>query len=166
MVDFDSLRKARSTTNVTHPKDIFLRLPKPPGIDDLWQSQAEALDDWFDRRNEQDLVLKLNTGGGKTLVGLLIARSTLAEKGGPVLFLCATNQLAQQTISHARQFGITAVPYVSGQDLDGEFLSGRAIMVASYQALFNGWSYFGTLGERREIVRPSAIVLDDAHTAF
>ncbi len=166
MVDFDSLRKARSTTNVTHPKDIFLRLPKPPGIDDLWQSQAEALDDWFDRRNEQDLVLKLNTGGGKTLVGLLIARSTLAEKGGPVLFLCATNQLAQQTISHARQFGITAVPYVSGQDLDGEFLSGRAIMVASYQALFNGWSYFGTLGGRREIVRPSAIVLDDAHTAF
>ena len=166
MVDFDRLRRARSTAHVTHPKDIFLRLPKPPGIDDLWQSQAEALDEWFERRDEQDIVLKLNTGGGKTLVGLLMARSTLAEKGGPVLFLCATNQLAQQTISHASQFGIAVVPYVRGQDLNGEFLSGKAIMVASYQALFNGLSYFGTAAGRREIVRPAAIVLDDAHTAF
>lgn len=166
MVNFDRLRRARSTANVIHPRDIFLRLPKPPGIDDLWQSQAEALDDWFERRDEPDLVLKLNTGGGKTLVGLLMARSTLAEKGGPVLFLCATNQLAQQTIAHASQFGISVVPYVGGQDLSGEFLSGKAIMVASYQALFNGLSYFGTAGGWREIVRPSAIVLDDAHTAF
>ena len=39
-------------------------------------------------------------------------------------------------------------------------------MVASYQALFNGFSLFGTAGGRREIVRPTAVILDDAHTAF
>ena len=166
MVDFDKFRRARSTTKVIQPKDIFLRLPKPPGVDDLWQSQAEALDEWFERRDEQDLVLKLNTGGGKTLVGLLMAQSTLAEKGGPVLFLCATNQLAQQTMSHARPFGIPVVPYVTGQDWNSDFLNGRAIMVASYQALFNGLSKFGTAGGWKEIVHPTAIVLDDAHTAF
>ena len=166
MVNFDDFRKVRENKTVIIPRDIFLRLPKPPGVDDLWQSQAEALDEWFTRREEQDLVLKLNTGGGKTLVGLLIAQSTLAEKDGPVLFLCATNQLAQQTISHAQQFGIRAVPYVPGQDLYSDFLNGRAIMVASYQALFNGLSKFGTAGRGREIVRPAAIVLDDAHTAF
>ena len=166
MVNFDDFRKVRENKTVIIPRDIFLRLPKPPGVDDLWQSQAEALDEWFTRREEQDLVLKLNTGGGKTLVGLLIAQSTLAEKDGPVLFLCATNQLAQQTISHAQQFGIRAVPYVPGQDLHSDFLNGRAIMIASYQALFNGLSKFGTAGRGREIVRPAAIVLDDAHTAF
>ena len=166
MVNIDQLRRTRSTTKVIHPREVFLRLPKPPGIDDLWQSQAEALDEWFKRRTQQDLVLKLNTGGGKTLVGLLIAQSTLAEVGGPVLFLCATNQLAQQTIAHANQFGIDVVPYLRGQDLSSEFINGRAIMVASYQALFNGFSKFGTVGGRREIVRPAAIILDDAHTAF
>ena len=166
MVDFDGLRRARSTAKVVQPKDIFLRLPKPPGVDDLWQSQAEALDEWFERRDEQDLVLKLNTGGGKTLVGLLMAQSTLAEKGGSVLFLCATNQLAQQTIIQASPFGIRVVPYVSGQDLNGDFLNGKAIMVASYQALFNGLSKFGIAGGRREVIHPTAIVLDDAHTAF
>ncbi|MDE2838038.1 MAG: DEAD/DEAH box helicase family protein [Chloroflexota bacterium] len=166
MVDFDRLRRARSNAKVVHPKDIFLRLPKPEGIDDLWQSQAEALDEWFGRRDQRDLVLKLNTGGGKTLVGLLMAQSTLAENGGPVLFLCATNQLVQQTVSHATPFGIRVVPYIAGQDLDGDFLSGKAIMVASYQALFNGLSKFGVAGGRRDIVHPTAIILDDAHTAF
>ena len=114
MVNFGELRRARSTTKALHPKDIFLRLPKPLGVDDLWQSQAEALEEWFDRRDQQDLVIKLNTGGGKTLVGLLMAQSTLAEKGGPVIFLCATNQLSRQTISHASLFGIPVVPFVSG----------------------------------------------------
>ena len=166
MVNFDDIRRIRESRTVIKPRDIFLRLPKPPGVDDLWQSQAEALDEWFMRRDEQDLVLKLNTGGGKTLVGLLIAQSTLAEKDGPVLFLCATNQLAQQTVTHAQQFGIRAVQYIAGRDLNSEFLNGRAIMVASYQALFNGLSKFGTSGGGRELVRPAAIVLDDAHTAF
>ncbi len=166
MVNFDQLKRARSTSKPIHPKDIFLRLPKPQGVDDLWQSQAEALDVWFERREQQDLVIKLNTGGGKTLVGLLMAQSTLAEKGGPVLYLCATVQLARQTISHAALFGIPAIPYVPGQEFDSAFLNEKAIMVASYQALFNGLSRFGTVGGWREIVRPTAIVLDDAHTAF
>lgn len=53
----------------------------------MYTSQTEILQKWFDRRNERDIVLKLHTGGGKTLVGLLIAQSTQNETGEPVLYL-------------------------------------------------------------------------------
>ncbi len=51
------------------------------------------LDNWFARRNEQDVVVKLHTGGGKTLVALLMAQSVMNEIGEPVLYLAPTNQL-------------------------------------------------------------------------
>jgi len=61
------------------PLRIFQRLPKPPHINDLWESQSDALRLWTTRRNQNDLVIKLNTGGGKTLVGLLIGQALLNE---------------------------------------------------------------------------------------
>ncbi len=73
MVDFNNLRSLRARPTPIEPTEILLRLPKPPGLDDLWGSQAQALKEWFKRREERDLVIRLNTGGGKTLLGLLIA---------------------------------------------------------------------------------------------
>ena len=70
MVDFKKLREAKAKPKPKHPRDIFNALPKPPGINDLYASQAEALDGWYNRRTEKDLVVKLHTGGGKTLVGV------------------------------------------------------------------------------------------------
>ncbi len=135
-----------------NPTDIFLRLPRSPGIDDLWSSQAEALRAWFERRNEKDIVIKLNTGGGKTLVGLLIAQSIINEHHGPVLYLSPTVQLVSQTLGLAKRYGIQAVCYERGQDLDDKFLSGRSVMVATYAALFNGLTRFGIAGGARDIV--------------
>ena len=91
MVDFNRLRQRRPQSTPIKPRDIFLRLPKAPGIDELWLSQGEALEQWNDRRGERDVVIKLNTGGGKTLVGLLIAQSIINESGGPVLSPVSTN---------------------------------------------------------------------------
>mgnify|MGYP001101382302 CR=1 FL=1 len=91
-------------------------------------------------------MIKLNTGGGKTLVGLLIAQSIINESGGPVLYLTPTTQLMEQTINKAKEYGLQAVPYVPGQDLDEAFLSGRSIMVSTYRALFNSQSRFGISG--------------------
>ena len=76
MVDFDKLRTQKKKPKVIEPTEIFRRLPKPPGINDLYTSQAEVLNAWFLRRMEKDVVVKLHTGGGKTLVGLLMAQST------------------------------------------------------------------------------------------
>lgn len=44
---------------------------------------------------------KLNTGGGKTPVGLLIGQALLHELRQPVLYLCPNSQLVRQTAEKA-----------------------------------------------------------------
>ena len=117
MVDFNKLRLQSQRAAPVDPLEIFRRLPKPQGINDLYTSQAEVLEAWFNRRNERDTVVKLHTGGGKTLVGLLMAQSTLNELKEPVLYLAPTTQLVNQTLEKARSLGITAVPYIRKQPL-------------------------------------------------
>ena len=168
MVDFSKLRRRQAKSAPVDPADIFLRLPKAPGFDDLWSSQADALKQWFNRRAEQDIVIKLNTGGGKTLVGLLIAQSIINERQGSVLYLCPTTQLQGQIIEQSQKYGILTVPYVTGggEDLSEEFLGAQAVMVATYHALFNGRSKFGISGTPGGTVALQGLILDDAHTAF
>ena len=165
MVDFNKLRRQRQNQEPLHPGEIFLRLPKSPGLDDLWSGQAEALRLWYERRAEKDIVIKLNTGGGKTLVGLLIGQSILNERKGPVLYLCPTTQLQDQIIEQSARYGIPAVPYMKGQELSKEFMAAEAVMIATYHALFNGRSKFGVSGASSH-VHLEGLILDDAHTAF
>ncbi len=165
MVDFEKLRTKKKKTKAIEPSEIFRRLPKPPGINDLYTSQAEVLQTWFARRKERDVVLKLHTGGGKTLVGLLVAQSTLNEIGEPVLYLAPTVQLVNQALDKAKAHGIPAVPYQSGQPLNDDFINSNVIMVATYKALFNGRSKFGLRGGGQPQA-VSAVILDDAHVAF
>ncbi|MCM0084537.1 DEAD/DEAH box helicase [Geomonas sp. Red32] len=162
MVDFDKLRVKPKKPKAIEPFEIFRRLPKPEGINDLYTSQAEVLQSWFGRRNERDVVLKLHTGGGKTLVGLLMAQSSINETGEPALYLAPTVQLVNQTIEKANAHGIPAVAYQPGKPLHDDFLNANAVMVATYKALFNGRSKFGLRGKSSPI-RVSAIILDDAH---
>ena len=168
MVDFGKLGKGSAKPAPVDPGEIFLRLPKSPGFDDLWSSQADALKQWFDRRNDRDIVIKLNTGGGKTLVGLLIAQSIINERNGPVLYLCPTTQLQGQIIEQSQVYGIPAVRYVAGssEDLSEDFLGAQAVMVATYHALFNGRTRFGILGTPGGSIGLEGLILDDAHTAF
>jgi len=151
---------------VIDPQTIFRRLPKPEGINDLYTSQSQVLQEWFERRTERDLVLKLHTGGGKTLVGLLIAQSILNETGLPVIYLSPTNQLVAQTLAKAKAYGIPAVPYQKNADFSSEFRNGTAVIVCNYQALFNGKSRFGVRGVQKEVINAGGIILDDAHVAF
>lgn len=166
MVDFAKLRTQKKRVTPIEPLEIFRRLPKPPGINDLYTSQAEVLESWFDRRAERDVVVKLHTGGGKTLVGLLMAQSTVNELKEPVLYLAPTRQLVSQTLEKAKALGIDAVPYRTKQPLDDDFINGKAIMVATYKALFNGRSKFGLRGGPGTPVKVGAVVLDDAHVSF
>lgn len=166
MVDFNQLRTKKKKPYVIDPLDIFRRLAKPPGINDLYTSQASVLQAWFERRKERDIILKLHTGGGKTLVGLLAAQSTLNELREPVLYLSPTVQLVNQTIEKAKALGINAVAYEKGQQLNDDFVNAKAIMVATYKALFHGLSKFGLRGGRQQIQKVAAVILDDAHAAF
>ncbi len=165
MVDFDKLRKKGQKPAIIEPREIFRRLPKPDGINDLYASQTEVLDAWFRRRTDRDVVIKLHTGGGKTLVGLLACQSTLNEAREPVMYLVPTKQLVGQTIERARSYGLPAVEY-GGQSLPSEFVNAQATLVATYSALFHGFhNKFGLRGQR-PAVHVGAIVLDDAHVAF
>ncbi len=165
MVDFDKLRTKKKKTKAIEPSEIFRRLPKPPGINDLYTSQAEVLHAWFKNRQERDTVVKLHTGGGKTLVGLLMAQSTLNETSEPVLYLASTVQLVNQTIEKAISIGINAVAYERRQPLNEDFINSNAVMVGTYKALFNGRSKFGLRGDPLP-QKVSAVILDDAHAAF
>lgn len=164
-MDFKKLRSLKTRKNIVEPIEIFRRLPKPEGINDLYSSQAEVLEAWFNKRTQKDIILKLHTGGGKTLVGLLIAQSTLNETCEPVLYLVPTLQLVKQTIQKAKAIGINTVQYEKGKSLNDDFVNGNSIMVATYKALFNGKSKFGIIGNK-SIQKVSAIIFDDAHVAF
>jgi replicative superfamily II helicase len=101
MVDFKKLRASKAKPSPVSPREIFHSLPKPVGINDLYASQAEVLDIWHGRRKDRDVVVKLHTGGGKTLVALLMAQSIMNETGLPVLYLAPTNQLVEQVLAKA-----------------------------------------------------------------
>ena len=164
MVDFQKLRRPPTGDPAWDPIEIFQTLPKPEHVNDLWDTQAAALRAWHKRRGERDLAIKLNTGSGKTLVGLLIGESVRRELQRPFLYLAPTRQLVTQVVEKATAFGIWAEAYQSGHGLPASFLNAEAILVGSYHMLFNGLTVFGLLG-RGEPVPLGGIILDDAHTS-
>lgn len=167
MVNFKKLDNYELKRDPIKPEEIINRHRKPEYFNDLFSNQKEILNSWYENRSKRDTVIKLHTGGGKTLVGLLIAQSTMSELEKPVLYLTPNNQLVQQTISMAEDFGIPTVTYQKGKPLDSEFINGKSIMVASYQALFNGRSKFGVTGSGVGVPQEiGGIILDDAHTSF
>jgi len=115
---------------------------------------------------QRDVILKLHTGEGKTLIGLLILQAKLNELGegsGRALYLCPNRFLVNQTLAQARQFGVACVPVDADGALPAAFLDGKAILVASVQKLFNGLTKFG-LGATSE--RVDILVMDDAHACI
>jgi replicative superfamily II helicase len=166
MVDFKKLRASKSKLQPVNPREIFHSLPKPVGINDLYASQAEVLDSWHARRNDTDVVVKLHTGGGKTLVALLMAQSVMNDSNQPVLYLAPTNQLVGQVIAKSREYGIPAVAYAKNTALPTEFEDGKAVLVGAYETLFSGRSKFGVRGSNKQPVKVGAIILDDAHVAL
>ena len=101
----------------------------------------------------------MNTGGGKTLVGLLVAQSLVNETGQHVLYVCPTRQLIEQAASKAQECGISVSTYMAGDWTDPEVAEeGRGPCITNYAAVFNGKSIFSrySLG---------GIVFDDAHVA-
>ena len=166
MVDFNTLIGRSSAYETLDPLEIFEKLPKSSGISGLYHVQAEILQKWFSElRNESDVVIELNTGGGKTLMGLLMALSTMRETKEGVVYLVENKQLVEQAISQATSIGIPAKPYRGRDSVDADFSNGKSILVGSYQALFNGKSVFGVRGTGKE-ERLGGVVIDDAHASL
>lgn len=165
MVDFKKLKAERSQRPVD-PTEVFRRLPRSAGIGDLYASQADVLKEWHARRDERDTVIKLHTGGGKTLVALLIAQSALNERRKPVVYLAPNNQLVDQVLSHANEYDIPAFKYEKNQPIPHAVCSADAVYVCNYHAMFNGLSRFGVRNSGKDVFEADTVIVDDAHTGF
>lgn len=167
MVDFSALGSNGSGSEEHDPRKIFNALVKPEGVNELYASQSDVLERWHATRTTRDRIIKLPTGGGKSLVGLLIAQSTINETKLPALYLAPTRQLVQQVCTEAARFGIEAEPYLNSKEgLPAGFLNSTAIGVATYEAVFNGLSKFGTATKKSDLQDLGILILDDAHAAF
>ncbi|MCG8089142.1 MAG: DEAD/DEAH box helicase family protein [Candidatus Thiodiazotropha endolucinida] len=141
---------------VLHPRDIFFTLNRGPSFSFPRDIQTEVMNRWFDKRDKQDNVIKLNVGSGKTLVGLLLLQSSLNEGKGPALYVAPDNQLSLQVTQEAAALGID----VTDNPRDADYIAGEKICVINVYKLFNGKSVFGVGTSRIGI---GALVIDDAH---
>ena len=157
--DFYNFRVPRQRTRVVDPVEIFQASAiTDDNINDLWLAQGDALREWYAHRSLTDVAVVLNTGAGKTLVGLLIAQSLVNESERQVVYACSSIQLIEQTANKAEGYGLPVTTYYSRNFSNNHYALAEAPCVTTYQALFNGKSRFA----RDDI---AAVVLDDAHTA-
>ena len=163
MVDFSKLRKGDSKPLPTEPRELYGLLPnKSLGRGNLWDVQAQVLTKWWERRNEPDLVIKVNTGGGKTTTGLVILQSVLNASEGPALYVAPDKYLAKQVLKEAKALGIATT-----DDPDSAaYLQGKAIGVVNAYKLVNGRSVFSGNRPTRPAAPIGTVIIDDAHAAI
>ena len=165
MVNFRDLVSKRGQTQVIEPRALFQTLAREKQYEYLRDVQGDVLDEWHMRRTEQDLVIKMNTGSGKTLVGLLLLWSKLKEGKGPALYLCPNNHLVSQVRNEADRLGIKHLDFGSDNQFPIEFHESTGILVTTIQKLINGLSVFKIAG-RPDPVKVSTILVDDAHACI
>lgn len=138
--------------------ELFGQLDRKATHISLRPAQAAALRKLDEQAGERDVVLKLSTGSGKTVVGLVYAEMMRCRyRGDPVLYVCPTTQLVDQVLQSAQAIGAPANTFPAS-GLPFEALAGEAILVCTYDRMFNALSRLEANG-----TRPSAIVLDDVH---
>ena len=113
--------------------------------------------------NDKDLILKLHTGEGKTLIGLLILQSKINSEQSPCLYICPNKYLAQQVVLEAKKFGIQYCIINKDNILPNDFLDGQKILITYVQKVFNGLTIFG-LNNQSTVV--GNVVLDDSHACI
>lgn len=147
----------------TKLNQIFSSLNQIPGYDYPRSVQSDFFEAWFPKRSQKDLIGILGTGTGKTLLGLLVLQSYLNDNSGPCLYLCPTKQLVEQTITDAHNFGVPTVSF-SDSTFPTEFINSEAILVTTFDKVFNGKSKFGF--DTPAYQKIGGLVVDDAHTAI
>lgn len=157
-LDLSKIRTGAQRTLI-EPRDIFDARADKSCFPSLRLEQGEVLRKWFERRNEKDLVVKQNTGGGKTLIGLLIAQSSINEGKGPAAYLVRDKFLVEQVVKEAKNLGIRVTTDLKSEEV--EFRSSQAILVGTYALLFNGRSRFGIAGNPKESLAVGTFVIDE-----
>ncbi|GAA5416999.1 hypothetical protein Pryu01_02060 [Paraliobacillus ryukyuensis] len=162
IIDFGKLNGNNSVDTVINPRELFDVLPEK---DDKYEEylrdvQTEVLNKWFeDYRDKKDVIIKMNTGSGKTVVGLLMLKSCLNENNGPAVYVVPDPYLVKQVVNEAMSLGID----VTENTNDPSFLKGESILIINIFKLINGKSVFGTENVKINI---GSIIIDDAHACL
>lgn len=163
MIDFNKMMKLAHAPVLTDPLEIYKNLDLTASVSELRPAQEEVLTRWYkDLYEQKDVILKLHTGEGKTLVGLLMLLSRLNKGLGPCVYVSPNKQLAEQASADAKKFGIPHL-LVSEGELPSEFLESKKLMITHVQKVFNGLTY---LGLDNRAVKIGTFVLDDSHACI
>lgn len=143
------------------PIDLYQSLYKKDGYAYLRGIQEEVLKAWHLRRDEREVLCKMNTGSGKTLVSLMMLYSKLIEGVGTAVYVCPDNYLLDQAKKQANLYGIPICEISEDNHFPADFLNCKAILLCNFHKLFNAKSIFN-----RDNIEIGAIVIDDAHTCL
>ncbi|MVB23564.1 DEAD/DEAH box helicase [Vibrio cholerae] len=162
MLDFGALGGLNTVDTSTVPRDIFQALQKSdPKFQYPRDVQSQVWKKWHEQRDLSNVVIKMNTGGGKTVVGLLALKSCLNEKKGPAVYVVPDNYLLEQVVAEAHRLGLET----STDPRCTRYQSGKSILVINIHKLVNGQSVFGVDDEGIKI-RIGSILIDDAHACL
>ncbi|POA47913.1 DEAD/DEAH box helicase [Pseudomonas sp. MPR-ANC1] len=154
-------KQTNVTLSVTTPESMLhdIRTKK---IEGPLARQADVWREYTDKALEKpDVAIRLPTGSGKTLVGIVLAEWRRRKFQDRVVYLCPTNQLVHQVVKQARDIYGIEVAEFTGAKQDYSFESKNSyrriekIAITSYSALFNTNPFFEN---------PDVIILDDAHS--
>ena len=160
MIDFSKLG-TKTTHSSFEPRDIFMSLPtKNKNYEYPRDVQSEVWKRWFANRNKKNTIIKMNTGSGKTVVGLTILKSCIDEGKGPAVYVVPDNYLVQQVCAEAEKLGIK----VAQSEDDYDFMRKKAILVINIHKLVNGRSVFGMRSTNNIAI--GSILIDDAHACL
>ena len=133
-IDFKKKLASRTIEPKTDPIELYGSLDRKSVAGPLRPAQEAVLSEWFTkRRKDKDLIIKLHTGEGKTLVGLLLLQSLLNSKEGPCLYICPNKYLVKQVCSEADKFGIPYCTFYENDGIPNDFLSGTKILITHVQ---------------------------------
>lgn len=159
MVDFGKRIGGTAPKKPTDPVKVYETLDRASDKGPLRPAQLAVLTDWYaNRQSTKDVIVKLHTGQGKTLIGLLMLQARLNAGKGPALYLCPNNFLIEQTCEQAKQFGIATC--TADPEIPDDFLNSQKILIASVQKLFNGQTKFHL---NRNSIPVDTLLMDDAH---
>lgn len=150
-----------SKSKPIEPREIFMTLPqKDKRYDYPRDVQTDVWRKWFDKRDKKNVIIKMNTGSGKTVVGLMILQSCLNEGKGPAVYVVPDNYLVTQVCDEARKLGIVTT---TDKD-DYNYAEKKAILVITVFSLVNGRSVFGMSQFRNYHI--GSLIIDDVHACL
>lgn len=151
----------KAKPSVIDPREIFMALPQRDKKYEYPRDvQAEVWKKWFDGRDSKNNIIKMNTGSGKTVVGLIILQSCLNEGKGPAVYVVPDKYLVSQVCSEAKKLGIA----VTDSKDNYAYTEKKAILVTTIFSLVNGRSVFGMRPFNNYPI--GSILIDDVHACL